>query len=154
MVKTGKDLEFDSYKIAHDLEPLPLITWTIHDKPPQRGQMDRFNTKVPPTLRTTSVSVVTPNGMVFTGISACSEADVFSKKDGFNRAYGRACQKYVAFKRGRLEKPDFIIKDMGMDIKEIGRWVTHHAYEMKMDFLKSVYAKRIRKGLGSFTLPD
>lgn len=136
---TGDELKFDSYKVAHDLPPLEMVTWTFHDKPTN-----------PPTVRTTAVCILSPNGAVFTGVSGCSELDVFSKKDGFQRAFGRARQRYVQYVRPLHlmddgVQPDLRVK-MEADIKDIGRWIANHAFEMKLRFIKQVYLNRVMLG--------
>lgn len=129
-------MEFEKYKIAHDLPEIELVTWTFHDKP----------TPGVKTIRMTSVSILIPTGEVFTGISGCSESDTFNKKEGFNRAYGKATQKLAHFMRGKIGA-DFLIKDMGCATnQEISRWVTNHAFNAKIDFLNKVYQDRLALG--------
>ena len=130
--KTGLDLEFEPYVIAHDLPAIPLITWTYHDKPSSDGSR---------VIRSTSVSILTGDGDLFTGVSGCSELDMFNKKDGFNRAYGRACAKLAAYLRG-LGQPDATIK-LSQKRHDIDRWVANHAFQAKLEFLKVVYSQRI-----------
>ncbi len=135
---TGLDIEFESYKIAHDLPEVKLLTWIYHDKPSKDGSK---------LVRITSVTILTPIGkdstqaLLFTGVSGCSELDCFNKKDGFNRAYGRACKKLAAFLRGQGQ-PDGTVKLTQLR-HEIDKWIMQHAFQAKMDFLKTVYAQRI-----------
>ena len=152
--------KFDLIRVSKKIPELRLMLWISHDKPIVRGKLSRHTDQ--PTIRMTSVSILTPviyvdetsckwDGVVFTGVSGCSELDTFEKKDGFNRAYGRACQKLVNWHLcsklpgGRPNKlVDLILYNVhDKDIKDMNGWISKHAFQAKLEFAQRVFQARL-----------
>ena len=143
--------KFDLIRVSKKIPELRLMLWISHDKPIAKGQ---------PGIRMTSVSILLPweneeapmmgkwDGLVFTGVSGCSEKDTFEKKDGFNRAYGRACQKlvnwYLLNKGNDNCNVDLVLKDLQeKDIKDVNGWISKHTFQAKLEFAQRVFQARL-----------
>ena len=152
--------KFDLIRVSKKIPELRLMLWISHDKPIAKGEPD---------IRMTSVSILLPyenetdpnigrwDGLVFTGVSGCSEKDTFEKKDGFNRAYGRACQKLVNWwlinKDTDNCNVDLVLKDLqDKDIKDVNGWITKRAFQAKLEFAQRVFQERLKhKGVKDAT---
>ena len=138
-----------------------MMLWISHDKPLVKNPHG-FRANEQQGIRMTSVSILLHwenepfnsgkwDGLVFTGVSGCSEKDTFEKKDGFNRAYGRACQKLVNWyltsnPESLLDqyKPDLVLHNLHeKDIKDVNGWISKHAFEAKLGFAQRVFQARL-----------
>ena len=151
--------KFDSIRVSKKIPELKLMLWISHDKPLTKNPQG-FRANEQQGIRMTAVSILLPweneetpdlgkwDGLVFTGISGCSEKDTFEKKDGFNRAYGRACQKLVnwyLFNKGNDNcNVDLVLKDLQeKDIKDVNGWISKHAFQAKLEFAQRVFQARL-----------
>ena len=105
-------LHFESIKIAHNLPEINLTTWTFHEPIGTDSQK-----------RKTYVAILTEDGDFAVGTRnwlSKLKPGQSPKKDAFNRAYGRACQKLTAALRAGLHNK---LEYETMTPPEISKWV-------------------------------